>query len=161
MGVVEVLEWGVYAYYIVLRRFLPLLCLSYVWFSFRGSQSSPSRLWVLIVVERRTQSPPLRLASLQLLYIASFRLNPTRRQPRDLFPVSPSLLAYGTHMLYPCIPLFSSGDHHPNSIPTPPTSALRPHSPLFNHVPLNSPLSSSFLAPRSRSSGPIHYFRQP
>ncbi|KAF9031047.1 hypothetical protein BJ165DRAFT_871114 [Panaeolus papilionaceus] len=61
----------------------------------------------------------------------------SHRQPRDLFPVSPSLLAYGTHMLYPCILLFSSGGNHPNSMPTPP---LRP--PRFSYLPTATPLSA-------------------
>ncbi|KAF9032055.1 hypothetical protein BJ165DRAFT_1518053 [Panaeolus papilionaceus] len=49
----------------------PSATLSRVWFSFRGSQPSPGRLWVLIIVERHTQSPPLSvfISVIQILHL--------------------------------------------------------------------------------------------
>ncbi|KAF9031061.1 hypothetical protein BJ165DRAFT_1519327 [Panaeolus papilionaceus] len=77
-------------YDIVLRLFLPLLCLSCVWFSFRGSQPSPSRLWVLIIVEQRTQLRPLLVfISGRCSFIASFRLTD---RPETSLSMHPPLL---------------------------------------------------------------------
>ncbi|KAF9032042.1 hypothetical protein BJ165DRAFT_1518018, partial [Panaeolus papilionaceus] len=112
-------------YDIVLRLFLPLLCLSCVWFSFRGSQPSPSRLWVLIIVERRTQSPPLRLGRCSFYISPHFVSIPPTDRPETCFLSLP-----------PSWPPASSG-LHPNSIPPPPL-----HTPRFSYLRTATPLSA-------------------